>query len=65
MIKIKKHDFFQKNNNNSKTSTTVSQKPNLEIGKSPIFHLFLEVFNYTKSSSFFVEKKFYKIRLLT
>ena len=35
-----------------KTSYIVSQKVNLEIGKTPIFHLFLPVFTYTYALCF-------------
>ena len=37
-----------------KSEHIVSQKANLEIGKTPIFHLFLLVFKYTELSHFLV-----------
>ena len=44
--------FFCKKNNNLKTNITVSQKPNLEIAKTAIFHLFSFSFIYTEVTHF-------------
>jgi len=51
-LKEKYYSFLQKNDYNFKTITTVSQKHNLEIAKTAIFHLFSFSFGYTEVTYF-------------